>query len=68
MDIGVGAKLIGDIVIADDIVIGSGAVVVSSFIERRITVWLYQPKGLNKGTVSFDSIYLLNHTYILISA
>lgn len=38
MDIGVGAKLIGDIVIADDIVIGAGAVVVSSFTERGITI------------------------------
>lgn len=38
MDIGVGAKLIGDIVIADDIVVGAGAVVVSSFTEPGITI------------------------------
>lgn len=38
VDIGVGAKLIGDIVIADDIVIGAGAVVVSSFTEPGITI------------------------------
>lgn len=33
VDIGVGAKIIGDIEIADDIVIGAGAVVVNSFKE-----------------------------------
>lgn len=38
VDIGVGAKLIGDIVIADDIVIGAGSVVISSFTEREITI------------------------------
>ncbi|MGN1167500.1 MAG: serine acetyltransferase [Lachnospiraceae bacterium] len=38
VDIGVGAKLIGDIVIADDIMIGAGAIVVSSFTEPGITI------------------------------
>lgn len=38
VDIGVGAKRIGDIVIADDIVIGTGTVVVSSFIKHGITI------------------------------
>ena len=38
VDIGVGAKLLGDIVIADDIVIAAGAVVVSSFMETGITI------------------------------
>lgn len=36
--IGSGAKIIGDIVIADDIAIGAGAVVVKSFMEPGITI------------------------------
>ena len=38
VDIGVGAKIIGDVVIADDITIGAGSVVVDSFLEKGITI------------------------------
>lgn len=38
VDIGVGSKLIEDIVTVDDIVIGESAVVVSSFKEPGITI------------------------------
>ena len=38
VDIGVGAKIIGDITIADDIIIGAGAVVTRSFREPGITI------------------------------
>lgn len=36
--IGVGAKIIGDIEIADDVIIAAGAIVVDSFYEKGITV------------------------------
>lgn len=38
VDIGVGAKIIGDVYIADNIKIGAGAVVVKSFYEEGITI------------------------------
>ena len=38
VDIGVGAKIIGDIYIADNIVIGANAVVNKSFTEPGITI------------------------------
>lgn len=38
VDIGVGAKIIGNIEIASNIKIGAGAVVVSSFLEEGITI------------------------------
>jgi len=38
VDIGVGAKILGNITIADNIKIGAGAVVVSSFLEEGITI------------------------------
>lgn len=38
IDIGVGAKIIGDIELADDIVIGAGAVVNKSFLTPGITI------------------------------
>jgi serine O-acetyltransferase len=38
VDIGVGAKILGNITIADNIVIGAGAVVVHSFTEPGITI------------------------------
>lgn len=38
VDIGVGAKIIGNIKIADGIKIGAGAVVVTSFTEENITI------------------------------
>lgn len=38
VDIGVGARIIGDIEIADDIIIGAGAVVNKSFTEKGITI------------------------------
>lgn len=38
IDIGVGAKIIGDVYLADDIIIGANAVVVDSFYEKGITI------------------------------
>lgn len=38
VDIGVGAKIIGPVQIADNIKIGAGAIVVSSFTEEGITI------------------------------
>lgn len=38
IDIGVGAKIIGDVYIADDIIIGAGAIVTRSFYEKGITI------------------------------
>lgn len=38
VDIGVGAKIIGDVYIADDIVIGANAIVNKSFYEKGITI------------------------------
>lgn len=38
VDIGVGAKIIGNVTIADDIRIGAGAVVINSFYEKGITI------------------------------
>lgn len=38
VEIGVGAKIIGDIYIADNIKIGAGAVVTKSFYEEGITL------------------------------
>lgn len=38
VDIGVGAKIIGDIYIANDIKIGAGAIVTKSFYEEGITI------------------------------
>lgn len=38
VDVGVGAKIIGDVRIANDIKIGAGAVVISSFEEEGITI------------------------------
>lgn len=38
VDIGVGAKILGGIEIADDIKIGAGAVVVSSFTTKGATL------------------------------
>lgn len=38
VDIGVGAKIIGDVYIADDIIIGANAVVNKSFYEKGITI------------------------------
>lgn len=38
IDVGVGAKIIGDIYIADDIIIGANAVVNKSFYEKGITI------------------------------
>lgn len=38
VDIGVGAKIIGDVVIADNIIIGANAVVTKSFLEEGITI------------------------------
>ena len=38
MEIGVGAKIIGGVTIADNIKIGAGAVVVSSFYEEGVTI------------------------------
>lgn len=38
VDIGIGAKILGDIYIADDIVIGANAVVTTSFYEPGITI------------------------------
>ena len=35
---GAGAKVIGNVTIADGIKIGAGAVVVSSFLEKGITI------------------------------
>lgn len=38
VDIGVGAKIIGNVEIADDVTIGAGAVVVSSFKTKGVTI------------------------------
>lgn len=38
VDVGIGARVLGDIYIADDIVIGANAVVTSSFYEPGITI------------------------------
>lgn len=38
IDIGVGAKIIGDVYIADNIIIGAGAIVTKSFYEKGITI------------------------------
>lgn len=38
VDIGVGAKIIGDVIIADDIKIGANSVVTKSFLESGITI------------------------------
>lgn len=38
VDIGVGAKIIGDVYIANNIKIGAGAIVVSSFLEEGIVI------------------------------
>lgn len=49
VDIGVGAKIIGDIEIADDIVIGAGAVVNKSFLTPGITIGGVPAQELKKG-------------------
>lgn len=46
--IGVGAKIIGDITIAEGITIGAGAVVVKSFMEPYITIAGVPAKIINK--------------------
>lgn len=38
VEIGVGAKIIGGVRIADNIKIGAGAIVISSFLEKNITI------------------------------
>lgn len=38
VEIGVGAKIIGDVTIADNIIIGAGAIVVNSFLDAGITI------------------------------
>ena len=47
VEIGVGAKIIGGVTIADNIKIGAGAVVVSSFLEKGITIGGIPAKKLN---------------------
>ena len=49
VDIGVGAKIIGDIEIADDIVIGAGAVVNKSFLTPGITIGGVPARELKRG-------------------
>ena len=49
VDIGVGAKIIGDIEIADDIVIGAGAVVNKSFLTPGITIGGVPAQKLKRG-------------------
>lgn len=54
--IGSGAKIIGDITIADDIAIGAGAIVVKSFTERGITIAGNPAKKIsNNGSKIFIS-------------
>ena len=54
VDIGVGAKIIGNIEIADDIVIGAGAVVNKSFKEPGITIGGVPARELKKGVGHAD--------------
>lgn len=49
VDIGVGAKIIGDVEIADDIVIGAGAVVVHSFLNKGVTLVGIPAREIKKG-------------------
>jgi len=49
VDIGVGAKILGDITIADNIKIGAGAVVVNSFLEEGITIVGMPARKLTKS-------------------
>lgn len=54
IDIGVGAKIIGDIELADDIVIGAGAVVNKSFLTPGITIGGIPAQELKKGEFHAD--------------
>lgn len=54
IDIGVGAKIIGDIELADDIVIGAGAVVNKSFLTPGITIGGIPARELKKGEFHAD--------------
>ena len=54
IDIGVGAKSIGDIELADDIVIGAGAVVNKSFLTPGITIGGIPAQELKKGEFHAD--------------
>ena len=38
VDIGIGSKIIGDVTISDDIVIGANSVVTKSFLEKGIVI------------------------------
>ncbi len=49
VDIGFGAIVIGHINLADDIVIGAGAVVTKSFVESSITLIGVPAKIMKKG-------------------
>ena len=49
VDIGVGARIIGDIVIADDVKIGANAVVTRSCLEKGATLVGIPAKPLRKG-------------------
>ena len=49
VDIGVGAKIIGDVEIADDIIIGAGTVVVHSFLTKGVTLVGVPARAIKKG-------------------
>lgn len=49
VDIGVGAKIIGDVTIADDVKIGAGAVVTKSCLEKGATLVGVPARILKKG-------------------
>ena len=54
VDIGVGAKIIGNIEIADDITIGAGAVVTKSFLTPGVTLIGIPARILEKGESQTD--------------
>ncbi len=51
VDIGVGAKVIGDIYIADGIIIGANSVVNKSFYEKNITIAGVQAKKIKNNNI-----------------
>lgn len=54
VDIGVGAKVIGNIEIADDIVIGAGAIVTKSFLTPGVTLVGIPAHELRKEKISIN--------------
>lgn len=58
--IGTGAKVIGDILIEDDTVIGAGAIVTKSFYEKGITIAGIPAKKINNKNSSYMCVDATN--------